>query len=150
MANNLLSNGISTFDINHFQMFMLLFADDTVLFADTLEELQILMDILHEYSCKWNISVNITKTKSMGFKSGNRREDLNLHKCCNMNMSKDKYHFLLIYPAFSKMRRKHFPYTFAGGSLNKKFITLKNNQQAKFFKNLAAYIKRKSLLGYQL
>ena len=39
MANDLLSNGISTFNINHFQMFMLLFADDTVLFADTLEEL---------------------------------------------------------------------------------------------------------------
>ena len=59
-------------------MFMLLFADDTVLFADTLEELQILMDNLHEYYCKWNISVNITKTKSMVFKSGNRRENLNL------------------------------------------------------------------------
>ena len=78
MANDLLSNGISTFNINHFQMFMLLFADDTVLFADTLEELQILMDNLHEYCCKWNISVNITKTKSMVFKSGNRRENLNL------------------------------------------------------------------------
>ena len=59
-------------------MFMLLFADDTVLFAYTLEELQILMDNLHEYCCKWNISVNITKTKSMVFKSGNRRENLNL------------------------------------------------------------------------
>ena len=78
MANDLLSNGISTFNINHFQMFMLLFADDTVLFADTLEELQMLMDNLHEYCCKWNISVNITKTKSMVFKSGNRRENLNL------------------------------------------------------------------------
>ena len=31
MANDLLSNGISTFNINHFQMFMLLFADHTVL-----------------------------------------------------------------------------------------------------------------------
>ena len=59
-------------------MFMLLFANDTVLFADTLEELRILMDNLHEYYCKWNICVNITKTKSMVFKSGNRRENLNL------------------------------------------------------------------------
>ena len=61
MANDLFSDGISTFNINHFQMFMLLFADETVLFADTLEELQILMDTLQEYYCKWNISVNITK-----------------------------------------------------------------------------------------
>ena len=74
MANDLLSNGNSTFNISHFQMFMLLF----VLFVDTLEELQILRDNLHEYCCKWNISINITKTKSMVFKSGNRRENLNL------------------------------------------------------------------------
>ena len=59
-------------------MVMLLFADDTVLFADTLEELQILMDNLQEYCCKWNVCVNITKTKSMVFKYGNRRENLNL------------------------------------------------------------------------
>ena len=78
MTNDLLSNGISTFNINYFQMFLLLFADDTVLFADTWEELQILMDNLHEYYCKCNISVNITKTKSMVFKSGNRHEKLNL------------------------------------------------------------------------
>ena len=73
-----LSEVLSTFNINHFQMFMLLFAGDTVLFAETLEELQILMNNLHEYCCKWNISVNITKAKSMVFKSGNRRENLNL------------------------------------------------------------------------
>ena len=78
MANDLLSNGISSFNINHFQMFMLFFTDDTVLFANTLEELQILMDNLNEYCYKWNISVNIRKTKSMVFKSGNRRENLNL------------------------------------------------------------------------
>ena len=33
MANDLLSNCINTFNVNHFQMFMLLFADDAVLFA---------------------------------------------------------------------------------------------------------------------
>ena len=65
LANDLLRNGISTFNLDRFQMFMLLFAYNTVLFVDTLEELQILLDNLHEYCCKRNISVNITKTKSM-------------------------------------------------------------------------------------
>ena len=77
-ANDLLSNGISTFNINHFQMFMLLFTDNTVLFADTLEELQILMDNLREYCCKWNVSVNIIKQNQCFFKSSNRRENINL------------------------------------------------------------------------
>ena len=78
MAIDLLCNCISTFNINRFQMSMLLFADDTVIFAGTLEELQKLLDNLHEYCYKKHISINITKTKSMLFKSGNRRGNLNL------------------------------------------------------------------------
>ena len=52
MANNLLINGIESFNITHSQMCMLFFEDDTVIFADTLEELQVLWDNLHEYCCK--------------------------------------------------------------------------------------------------
>ena len=46
MAYGLLSNEILTFNINHFQGLVLLFADDTVLFVDTLEELQIIVILI--------------------------------------------------------------------------------------------------------
>ena len=77
MTNNLLSNGITSFNITHFQMFILFFEDDTVIFADTLEELQVLWDNLHEYCCKQNISVG-NKNKIYVFKAYNRRENFNL------------------------------------------------------------------------
>ena len=38
-----------------FQKFILLFADDTILMSDSLQELQILLNKLSEYCKKWNI-----------------------------------------------------------------------------------------------
>ena len=46
MANDLLSNKITTFNTNHFKGLVLLFADDTILFVDTLEELQIFVILM--------------------------------------------------------------------------------------------------------
>ena len=58
---------------------MLLFADDTVLFAESSDDMQILLDGLKAYCDKWNISVNTEKTKVVVFKSGNRRSNVELY-----------------------------------------------------------------------
>ena len=58
---------------------MLLFADDTVLFAESPDDMQILLDGLKAYCDKWNISVNTEKTKVVVFKSGNRRSNVELY-----------------------------------------------------------------------
>ena len=46
-------------------IFLLLFADDTVLFSYTKEGLQSLLYKLHKYCDKWGISVNLDKTVVM-------------------------------------------------------------------------------------
>ena len=58
--------------LNELQIFLLLFADDTVLFSETPEGLQLLLDKLHTYCSKWGITVNVDKTVAMIFKQGNR------------------------------------------------------------------------------
>ena len=58
--------------LNELQIFILLFADDTVLFSETPEGLQLLIDKLHTYCSKWGITVNVDKTVAMIFKQGNR------------------------------------------------------------------------------
>ena len=71
----------SSFDdsiVNEFQKFILLFADDTLLFANTVAELQLLLNKLKVYCKKWNITVNINKTKAMLFKCSNRPEQFEL------------------------------------------------------------------------
>ena len=49
-------------------IFLLLFDDDTVLFSETPEGLQLLLDKLCGYCCKWCITVNADKTVTMTFK----------------------------------------------------------------------------------
>ena len=42
---------------------ILLFADDIVLIAKDRRELQALLDVVFEYSCKWRFQFNINKVK---------------------------------------------------------------------------------------
>ena len=58
--------------INLFQKFILLFADDTILLSESLQELQLLLNKLSEYCKKWNIKMNTDKTKAMLFRCSNR------------------------------------------------------------------------------
>ena len=68
MYNALYDDHVDVFSIDDIQLFMLLFADDTVLFSYTIEGLQALLDKLKTYCDKWDIEVTIDKTVAMVFK----------------------------------------------------------------------------------
>ena len=46
-------------------LFLLIYTDDTVLLSETAGDLQKMIDTLHTYSSKWNLSVNTEKTKML-------------------------------------------------------------------------------------
>ena len=46
---------------------LLLFADDMVIFSKDPDELQLLLNKLHRYSCEWGLKVNTAKTKILVF-----------------------------------------------------------------------------------
>lgn len=50
-------------------MFLLMYADDIVPFADTPEKLQFLLNSLHEYTERWGLKVNTSKTKIVVFRN---------------------------------------------------------------------------------
>lgn len=52
------------------QIFILLFADDVALIADTVNGLQQQLNILSTYCNEWKLNVNIEKTKILVFKNG--------------------------------------------------------------------------------
>ena len=56
------------------QMFVLLYADDTVLCAESAEQLQMSLDKLYEYCCMWHLSINVCKTKIIVFSKGKIRK----------------------------------------------------------------------------
>ena len=58
--------------LNGFKISHLLWADDLVLLALDEASLQRLLDVLHDYAEKWELTVNITKTNVMVFNSSSR------------------------------------------------------------------------------
>ena len=60
----------------YIKLFILLYADDTILFSESKEDLQLQLDIIHEYCSMWKLKVNINKTKAMIFSRGRSNDDI--------------------------------------------------------------------------
>ena len=61
------NNGLTCTAVNMSKIFLLLYADDIVLFADSKAELQTSLNALYDYCQKWKLVVNTNKTKIMAF-----------------------------------------------------------------------------------
>ena len=57
-------------DIYMFKLFLLLYADDITIFAETSDGLQKGLDILKDYCTRWKLTVNTQKSKIMVFRKG--------------------------------------------------------------------------------
>ena len=79
MSTSLYDDTVETISIDELQVFLLLFADDTVLFSYTPQGLQTLLNKLHAYCLKWNVNVNINKTVVLTFKKGCRIENVDIY-----------------------------------------------------------------------
>ena len=60
----------------YINIFLLLYADDTVLMAETPEDLQKQLNIFHDYCLAWKLKVNIDKTKIVCFTNGRLPQNL--------------------------------------------------------------------------
>ena len=67
--NELVKNLCESIYLQDISLFLLMYADDTVLLSETAGGLQKMIDILHTYSTKWNLSVNTEKPKIVVFKN---------------------------------------------------------------------------------
>ena len=56
-------NGISGIDENTFKIFLILYADDIVIFAPNAKELQNSLNALYNHCYKWKLKINISKKK---------------------------------------------------------------------------------------
>ena len=68
------TNNLSTNDINvYLRLYCLLYADDTVVLAETAPQLQEALYAVHEYCDRWGLQVNVDKTKVLIFSKGKVR-----------------------------------------------------------------------------
>ena len=70
LENDLIQKGADGIDIGMLKLYLLLYADDIVIFAESSQGLQKGLDILDEYSKMWKLTVNTDKTKIMIFRKG--------------------------------------------------------------------------------
>ena len=63
----------------YLKLFLLLYADETVIFAESTEELQTILIFFLKYCSEWKLSINVSKTKIVVFskrKHNNKKEFL--------------------------------------------------------------------------
>ena len=60
-------------DALFFKLFVLLYADDTIILAENERDLQTALDSVHEYCTKFKLTVNVNKTKIIIFSRGKVR-----------------------------------------------------------------------------
>lgn len=75
LEEELITNGIRGIDTGVLNIYLLLYADDIILFGKTPEDLQNTLNVLKDYCQRWKLTVNITKTKIMIFRKGGRLPD---------------------------------------------------------------------------
>ena len=63
-----MNSGIEGIDIDMFKLFLLLYTDGSVSFANNPEKLQNGLDLLYDFCSKWKLTMNINKTKIMIFR----------------------------------------------------------------------------------
>jgi predicted HTH domain antitoxin len=60
----------------YLKIFVMLYADDTILLAESAEDLQVQLNGFGEYCDNWKMKVNVNKTKIMVFEFGKLRQNL--------------------------------------------------------------------------
>ena len=80
IIDNINTNLQDIFTINELKLFLILFADDQVLFATSPETLQSLLTDLENYCQLFGLKINTNKTKAMIFEKGRRsHHDFYIH-----------------------------------------------------------------------
>ena len=61
------------------KLFILLYADDTVLFSESITDLQLQLNVFKEYCDLWKLKINVPKTKALVFSKGQLSKNLTLY-----------------------------------------------------------------------
>jgi len=68
-------NNLTENDMNRLSIFLLLFADDLALFTTDKHSLQAPLDSIYLYSTRWELAINVAKTKICVFEKRKQRHN---------------------------------------------------------------------------
>lgn len=75
------------------KLFILFYADDTVILAESANDLQFINIVILVFAVKWKLTVNICKTKIVVFSRGRQPKFVLTHNCLPVEIATD-FNFL--------------------------------------------------------
>ena len=76
----LIKQGCQSYELNLLNLYLLMYADDTVLFSENVQELQNMINVVNVCSNEYNLHVNLLKTKVVIFRNrGNIKSEEKCH-----------------------------------------------------------------------
>ena len=97
--------GITIDDIN---MFLLFYADDTVILSETIQGLQESLNNLYDYCNEWNLKVNVEKTQTLVFrKSGHIKSNEKWYYGNELLVNTDHFNYLGVIVSYTGSFSKH-------------------------------------------
>ena len=69
LKQNFLKNDTLSLNLRDLNLFELIYAGDMVIFSDSVDELQKMLDTLYVYFTYWDLTVNVEKTKVVIFRN---------------------------------------------------------------------------------
>ena len=84
-------------DIDELQLSILLYADDVAVIAPDVDFLQLMLDKLNEWCCKWRLTVNGDKTKIVHFQPASVQLCNNQFSCGASIQLTDKYKYFRLW-----------------------------------------------------
>ena len=74
--NNNISDLLNDINLDtYLKLYVLLYADDTVILAESPRELQLALDAMDQYCTLWKLKINVSKTKVLVFSRGYVRKN---------------------------------------------------------------------------
>ena len=87
-------NGLSFENLNvYMKLFLLLYADDTVFFAESQQELQQILKLFEHYCNIWKLKVNISKTKIVVFSKKKSKQNFSCEMFGEKLSQQDDYNY---------------------------------------------------------
>ena len=83
--------------VTYFKLFVLLYADDAVIFSETHDDLQRTLNAFSDYSTHWKLTANVSKTKVMIISRGRQNANINFYLNNTKLVIVQEYNYLGIY-----------------------------------------------------
>ena len=69
VETELIKEGCQSYELKMLNLYLLMYADDTVIFSENIAELQKMIDVINTYSSNYNLHINLSKTKVVVFRN---------------------------------------------------------------------------------